>query len=96
MDLMMFFELGCSGHWSTTRFQGLSGGNTSRVDRTASASGVCNWIGLSTRGILAARMRATRAGSPLTWTALGAGKPPTTKGVTVKSMSRAPTLPLIL
>ena len=69
----MFFELGCSGQSSTTRFHGLSGGNTSSAEQMASASGVSNRIGLSIFGILAARMRSSRAGSPWTVPA-GAGR----------------------
>ena len=63
---MIFFELECSDQSSMTKFQGLSGGNTSRADAIASASGVSNSIGLSILGITAARMRCSRAGSP--WT----------------------------
>ena len=97
---MIFFELGCSGQSSTTRFQGLSGGNTSSAEQMASASGVSNWIGLSIAGIFAARMRASRAGSPRTaagtFVVTGGALPPeTTKGVMVRSTSRLPTLPLI-
>src|SRR5262245_36505378 len=98
---MMAFELGWSGQSDTTRFQGLSGGKTSRAETMASASAVSNMMGLSILGILAARMRARRAGSPLTLLLAGlaggaAGAAPTGNGVTVRSTSSAPTLPLIL
>src|SRR5262245_27132380 len=63
---MMFFELGWSGQSDTSRFQGLSGGNTSRAETMASASVVSNGTGLSNLGILAARIRSKRAGAP--WT----------------------------
>src|SRR5262249_6424569 len=63
---MMLFELGCNGQSETSRFQGLSGGNTSRAETMASASGVSNITGLSNFGIFVDRMRSRRAGSP--WT----------------------------
>src|SRR5262249_30321338 len=63
---MMFFELGWSGQSETSRFQGLSGGNTSRAETMASASAVSNGTGLSDFGLFAARTRFKRAGSP--WT----------------------------
>ena len=53
----IFFEFGWSGQSSTSRFQGLSGGNTSRADRIASASGVSNETGVVIAGIFAALMR---------------------------------------
>ena len=59
----MFFEFGCSGQSETTWFHGLSAGKTSRAEQMASASGVQKRIGLVIGGILAARMRASRAGS---------------------------------
>ena len=43
-------------------------GKTSRAEQIASASGVSNMIGLSIFGILAARSRASRAGSLATLT----------------------------
>ena len=43
-------------------FQGLSGGNTSRAARMASASGVSNITGLSIAGILVVRSRSARSG----------------------------------
>src|SRR5438094_511175 len=96
-EAMMFFELGCNGQSSTTRFHGLSGGNTSRAAQIASASGVLNSITLSIFGILSARMRASRAGSPVTLTFVAgvvglSGVADTTKGVTVTSTSKPPTL----
>src|SRR3981189_164416 len=98
IDSMMFFELGCTGQSSTTRFHALSGGNTSRADTMAPASGVSNRIGLSILGILAERMRSTRAGSP--WTGVGAtgigAAGLTTNGVMVRSISLLPPLPVIL
>ena len=61
----------------------------------ASASGVSNRIGLSIFGILAARMRASRAGSP--WTATGGTVPVdgTMNGVTVRSIGMLAILPLM-
>src|SRR5437764_13270030 len=66
IDATIFCEFGWSAQSLTTRFHGLSSGNTSSAARIASASGVSNEIGLSIFGILALRMRSTRAGSPLT------------------------------
>src|SRR5436190_8219841 len=92
----MFLELGCSGQSSTVRFHGLSGGNTSRAEQIASASGVLNSTGPPIFGIVAARTRASRAGSPRTPAGAGAAPEPTGNGVTVRSTSIPPTLPLIL
>src|SRR5213080_4459898 len=60
----MSFDFGCGGQSSTTRFHGLFSGNTSSAARMVSASGVSNDTGLSIFGIVALRMRSTRAGSP--------------------------------
>src|SRR3954469_12233478 len=81
------FEFGWTGQSSTTRFHGLSGGNTSRADRMAAASGSSNETGFVMAGILAALMRATRAGSLATVPfAAGADEPPPAGiGVTVRS-----------
>src|SRR4051794_3512723 len=65
-EATIFAEFGCVGQSSTTRFHGLSGGNTSRAEQMASASGVSNITGLVIAGILAERTRSTRAGSPAT------------------------------
>src|SRR5215218_419593 len=62
-EATIFAEFGWTGQSSTSWFHGLSGGNTSRAEQTASASGVSNETGLSIFGILAARSRSNRAGS---------------------------------
>src|SRR3954454_1467071 len=66
----IFAEFGWVGQSSTTRFHGLSGGNTSRAEQIASAPGVSNITGLVTAGTSTARIRSTGAGPPDT-TAFG-------------------------
>jgi hypothetical protein len=51
MPAIIFFELGRSGRFETSSFQGLSAGNTCKAARTLSASGVLNWIGRVISGI---------------------------------------------
>src|SRR5438094_195503 len=74
-EATIFGEFGWSGQSSTTRFHGLSGGNTSRAEQIASASGVSKPTGLVTAGILALRMRSSRAGSPETTPFFGGSAP---------------------
>src|SRR3954471_10677603 len=62
-EATIFAEFGWTGQSSTSWFHGLSGGNTSRAEQIASASGVSNDTGRSNFGIFAARSRSNRAGS---------------------------------
>src|SRR5215472_13245315 len=62
---MMFFELGCSGHFEMSVFHGLSAGNTCKAARISSAFGVLNITGLSIFGIFG-------RGRPLECLAVGA------------------------
>src|SRR4051794_19460155 len=86
-EATIFAEFGWSGQSSTRRFHGLSGGNTSRAEQMASASGVSKLTGFVIAGILAARMRSRRAGSPATFFG-GSAAPATTAASTATVTGR--------
>src|SRR4051812_5323386 len=51
MPAIIFAEIGCTGSFEMSSFQGLSGGKTCKAARIASASGVLNWTGRVICGI---------------------------------------------